>query len=61
MVIASPGNGRFVIERAYYVWCLATLATEKLAFCAWRLATRPPFGWNVDNVIPDLLFSSGEK
>lgn len=61
MIVAGPGNGGFVIERAHYVWCLATLAIEELAFCAWRLPAGPPFCWNVDDVIPVLQFFSAEK
>jgi len=61
MVFASTGNSGLVIEWAHDVWCLATLAVEELAICAWRLPTGPPFCWNVDDVIPMLQFSSGEK
>lgn len=61
MVFAGPGNSGLVIERAHYVRRLATFATEELAFCAWRLPARPPFRWNIDNVIPGLQFISGEK
>ena len=61
MVFAGPGNSGLLIERAHYERCLATFATEELAVCTWRHPTRPPFPWNIDNVIPVLQFISGEK
>jgi hypothetical protein len=61
MVFAGPGDSGLVIERTHYVRCLATFASEELAICTWRLPARPPFRWNVDNVIPVRQFVSGEK
>jgi hypothetical protein len=52
MISASIGNSWVVIEWANGIWLLAAFAGENLAVCAGGLPARPPFDWNINNVIP---------
>ena len=52
MISASVGNSWVVVKWAHDVWLLAAIASKNLALCTGGFATRAPFNWNVDKIIP---------
>lgn len=61
MISASVGNSCIVIECAHDVWRLAAVAIEKLAIRAGGFPAQSPFGWNVNNITPELLIFMCEE